>query len=159
MKALKFLLLAALFAVARPAAAEDIDFSKALVIGTGTRTVVEFTDPDCPFCRRASQYLDGRPDVKRYVFFYPLPRHPKAKEKAQYILSQQDKAMAYHEVMSGKLDNLQTYSTTPKGIRLQEEQVEIAKKAKVTSTPTFMIYGRIIEGFDKEKIEQALGPK
>jgi thiol:disulfide interchange protein DsbC len=159
MKAVLLLIAATVLAVARPAAAEDIDLGKALVIGSGTRIVVEFTDPDCPYCRQASRYFEGRTDVKRYVFFNPLSRHPKAKEKAQYVLSQQDRASAYHEVMSGKLDKLQTFSTTPKGIRLQEEQMEVVRKAKVTSTPTFVINGRIITGFEQGQIEQALGPK
>ena len=142
-----------------PAAATEIDFNKAVVIGSGSRMVLEFTDPDCPFCRKASSYLDGRTDVKRYVFFYPLPRHPKAREKAQYVLSQQDMAKAYHEVMSGRLDSQKSFAVTPHGIKLQEEQMEIAKAHKVTSTPTFMIYGRIIEGFDLKRIEEALGSK
>ena len=141
------------------ASATGIDFDKAVVIGSGSKTVLEFTDPDCPYCRQASKYLDGRTDVKRYVFFYPLPRHPRAREKAQYILSQHDKARAYHEVMSGRLDSQTSFATTPHGIKLQEEQMEIAKAHKVTATPTFMIYGRVIEGFDQKRIEEALGPE
>lgn len=139
--------------------ADELDFSKAVVIGSGPKTVVEFTDPDCPFCRQASKYFDGRKDVTRYVFFFPLPRHPKAREKARYILSHQDKPSAYHEVMSGRLDGQRSFAVTPRGIKLQEEQMEIAKKAKVDSTPTFMIFGRVIIGFDQKRIEEALGPK
>ena len=143
--------------LANHAEANSIDFSKAIVIGAGPKTVVEFTDPDCPFCRKASTYLDGRTDVTRYVFFYPLARHPKAKEKARYILSQQDKAKAYHLTMSGGIDKMTSFETNVDGIKLQEEQFQIAKKSKVDSTPTFMISGRIIEGFDLKKIEEALG--
>ena len=118
---------------------------------------MEFTDPDCPFCRQASRYLDGRTDVTRYVFFYPLARHPKAREKVRYILSQMDKARAYHEVMAGKMDGVPSFNTTAKGIRLQEEQFEIATRTKVNSTPTFMAFGRIISGFDANKFEELLG--
>lgn len=140
------------------AEAATLDFGKAITIGSGAKSVVEFTDPDCPFCRKASKYFEGRSDVTRHVFFYPLPRHPKAKEKAQYILSQMDRASAYHEVMSGRMDSVQKFEgISAKGVKLQEEQLEIAKKHKIDSTPTFMINGRIIEGFDKKKIEEALG--
>ena len=141
------------------ASAAGIDTSKAITIGGGAKTVFEFTDPDCPFCRKASQYFDGRPDVTRHVFFYPLRNHPRAKEKARFILSLPDKAKAYHDVMSGRMDAAPPLASTPEGIKLQEEQLEIAKKYKVDSTPTFMINGRIIEGFDVKKIEEALGPK
>ena len=139
--------------------AEGIDTGKAITIGIGAKTVYEFTDPDCPFCRKAAKYFDGRPDVTRHIYFYPLPRHPKAKEKAQYALSHNDPAHAYHEIMSGRMDSASTFAITTKGIKVQQDQLEIAKKYKIDSTPTFMINGRIIEGFDLKKIEEALGPK
>lgn len=149
--------MAALLLCAGQASASDIDFSKAIVIGSGPKQVVEFTDPDCPFCRKAAIYFAGRSDITQYIFFWPLPRHPKAREKAQFILSQHDKVKAYHDVMSGKLDSQQAFAITPTGIKLQKEQYDIAKRNKVTSTPTFMLFGRIIEGFDQKKIEEALG--
>jgi thiol:disulfide interchange protein DsbC len=68
-----------------------------------------------------------------------------------------DMNRAYHEVMSGRLDAAPPLASTPQGVKLQEEQLEISKKNKVDSTPTFMINGRIIEGFDLKKIEEALG--
>lgn len=153
------MLLATVVLNSYPATAADIDFSKAIQIGSGAKTVVEFTDPDCPFCRKASQYFETRPDVTRYVFFKPLARHPRAKEKARFILSMTDKAKAYHDVMSGKLDSAPALASSPEGIKLQEDQLEIAKKAKVDATPTFIINGRIIEGFDVKRIEDMLGPK
>lgn len=156
---LSLLVLPAMFCLPLPLLSADMDFAKSVTIGSGPKTVVEFTDPDCPFCRKASQYFAQRSDVTRHIFFYPLPRHPRAKEKAQYILSQHDKARAYHEVMSGRLDNVPRLQILPKGVRLQEEQMETAQRAKVTSTPTFIINGRIIEGFELKRIEEVLGPK
>lgn len=141
------------------ASASGIDIGKSITIGSGAKTVFEFTDPDCPFCRKASKYFEGRPDVTRHIFFYPLPKHTRAREKARYILSAADKAKAYHDVMAGRLDAAPPLAATAEGTKLQEEQLEIAKKNKVDSTPTFMINGRIIEGFDLKKIEEALGAK
>lgn len=159
-KNILLLLLMAVAAACNPADAATLDFGKSITLGSGPKTVVEFTDPDCPFCRKASKYFEGRRDVTRHVFFYPLPRHPRAKEKVQYILSQTDQTSAYREVMSGRLDTVpKLEGITPKGIKLQEEQLGIARSQKVNSTPTFLINGRIIEGFDLKKIEEALGPK
>lgn len=152
-----FLVAVALLLGSGPASASDIDFSKAIVIGSGPKQVVEFTDPDCPFCRKAAKYFEGRSDVTQYIFLWPLPRHPKAKEKAQFILSQHDKPKAYHDVMSGRMDGQQDFAITPAGIKLQQEQYEIVKKNSVKATPTFMLFGRIIEGFDQKRIEEALG--
>ena len=152
------LLFLAVAAAYETADATTLDFGKSVTIGSGPKTVVEFTDPDCPYCRKASKYFEGRRDVTRHVFFYPLPRHPKAKEKVQYILSQMDRSTAYREVMSGKMDTVLKFEgITPKGIKLQEEQFETARSQKVDSTPTFLINGRIIVGFDQKKIEEALG--
>jgi thiol:disulfide interchange protein DsbC len=158
-KHILLVILAVTTVIIHPAAGAEIDYSKAITIGSGPKTVVEFTDPDCQFCRNASRYFEGRPDVTRHIFFYPLARHPKARAKAQFVLSMPDKARAYHDVMSGKMDSVPLPASTPEGVRLQEQQLEIAKKSKVDSTPTFMINGRVIEGFDLKKIEDALGGK
>ena len=135
------------------------DFSKAIKVGSGPKTVIEYTDPDCPFCRKASKYLDSRPDVTRYVFFKPLAMHQRAKEKARFVLSMADKARAYHDVMSGSLDSAPPLASTPDGAKLLDEHKMIAKQSKVEATPTFVINGRVIEGFDVKKIEEALGPR
>ncbi|WP_277057631.1 thioredoxin fold domain-containing protein [Trichlorobacter lovleyi] len=159
----RFLLTLALLATmvfcSGTASAATIDLNKALVIGTGPKKVIEFTDPDCPFCRKAAAYFHSRRDITRYVFFNPLAMHPNARSKAQYILSGHDKTRLYHEVMSGMVDRMDTKNlpVTAAGIKSQEEQQAIAKKAGIDSTPTFMIMGRIIEGFVQAKIEELLG--
>ncbi|MDD2581539.1 MAG: thioredoxin fold domain-containing protein [Desulfuromonadaceae bacterium] len=156
-KAIVLLLFVVVAAAYKTADANSLDLSKAITIGNGPKTVVEYTDPDCPFCRKASKYFEGRSDITRHVFFYPLPSHHRSKEKARYVLSQRDKANAYHMIMSGSLDKKTGLKATTAGIRLQEEQLEIARKNKIDATPTFVINGRIIEGFDPVKIEDALG--
>ncbi len=139
--------------------AADYDLSKALVIGNGPKKVIEFTDPDCPFCRKASHYFDSRRDVTRYIFFNPLPSHPQAKRKVQYIMSHSDIHRAYMDVMDGLLDNAgqMRLPVTEKGVRLQETQQEIARKSGYNATPTFVISGRVIEGFDLLRIKELLG--
>ncbi len=143
---------------ARPAAAGGtMDLTKALKTGSGPTVVIEFTDPDCPFCRKGAAFFRNRKDVTRYVFFNPLPMHPQAKDKARFILSSPDRAQAYEEVMSGKMDGRKLSGITDAGTRLLDEQMAIARDARVESTPIYMICGRIIQGFDQRKIEEALG--
>lgn len=140
------------------AGADDrMDLSKALKIGTGKTIVIEFTDPDCPYCRKGAAFFRDRRDVTRYIFFTPLPMHPQAGEKAQYILSSPDRAQAYEKVMSGGLDNRKLTGITAAGIQLLKEHMATAREAKAESTPTFIICGRIIQGFDQRKIEEILG--
>ena len=146
-----------LLAVAPAVAAQDtLDLTKAVKIGNGKTMVIEFTDPDCPFCRKAEAYLQKRTDLTRYIFFIPLKSHPASKGKVQYILSSKDKAKAYHEASSDSFDKKKLGDITAEGVKLQREHEEIAKANKMNATPTFMIYGRIIEGFDLKKLEPLL---
>lgn len=139
--------------------ADGLDLSKALIIGNGPKTVIEFTDPDCPYCRKAAAYFTKRTDVTSYIFFTPLAKHPQAKRKAQYILSHKNQIQAYHEVMNGRYDKVavNTLPVTTKGIKRLEQQQAIAKASRVEATPTFMLFGRIVEGFDLMRIEELLG--
>ena len=138
--------------------ADTLDLDKALRIGTGKTTVIEFTDPDCPYCRKAYQYFLTRPDVTLYIYFNPLSSHQNARQKAQYILSSDDRERAYAEVMSGLYDSVPPAGSSEKGKKLLEEQMAIAKKMGVTEVPVFMVFGRIVKGFDPRKIEAVLPP-
>jgi thiol:disulfide interchange protein DsbC len=133
-----------------------MDLEKAIRIGMGRTMVVEFTDPDCPFCRKAATHFRERRDVTLYIFLNPLAMHPHAREKAQYILSAPDRAKAYEEVMAGKFDGKPPTAITQAGIRLLDEHMAIARKEKIDSVPTFIISGRIVEGFDLRRIEELL---
>ena len=134
-----------------------LDLDKAVKVGSGKTMVIEFTDPDCPFCRKGSAYFANRSDVTRYIILNPLPMHPTAREKAEYILSAHDKAKAYEEVLSGKMDGKKLEGISKEGIRLLQDHLAMAKEEQATSTPTYLIYGRIIKGFNQQQIEELLG--
>lgn len=154
------ILLLVMLAVASAASAADaLDLDKALKIGSGKTTVVEFTDPDCPYCRKAYQYFLTRPDVTLYIFFSPLSSHQNARQKAQYILSADDRERAYAEVMSGLYDTAPPTAITDRGKRLLDEQAAIVRSMGITEVPVFMVYGRVLRGFDRRKIEAVLPPR
>jgi thiol:disulfide interchange protein DsbC len=134
-----------------------IDLDKAVKVGSGKKMLIEFTDPDCPFCRKGAAYFRNRSDITRYVILNPLPMHPNAREKAEYILSSSDKAKAYEEVMAGKLDGKKPEGITDEGKKLLEEHLKMAREENARSTPTYLIYGRIIQGFNQQLIEELLG--
>jgi len=147
------IVLALLLLIAPGAFAQDtLDLDKAVKVGSGKIMVIEFTDPDCPFCRKAEAYFQKRTDVTRYIFFIPLRSHPDSKGKVQYILSAKDKAKAYREASSDSFDKRKLAEIPPAGVKLQKEHEEIAKANKMNATPTFMVYGRIVEGFDLKRL-------
>jgi thiol:disulfide interchange protein DsbC len=157
-RAFACLSLVAAFLLPGTAPAAGMDLGKALKIGTGKTMVIEFTDPDCPYCRKGAAFFLGRTDVTRYIFFNPLPMHPHAREKAAFILSSPDPAKSYEEVLSGKLDTTTFPAPTAASAAILGEQMAIAREEGFGSTPTYIISGRIIHGFNQQKIEQMLGP-
>jgi thiol:disulfide interchange protein DsbC len=136
--------------------AADLDLDKAVKVGSGKITVIEFTDPDCPYCRKAEEFFSKRTDVTRYIFLVPLPMHPDAPAKAKYILSAADGAAAFTAVMGGSLDRKKPEGITELGKQRLAEHEQIAKNAKVGGMPTFIISGVIIEGLDTNRINKLL---
>ena len=139
---------------------KDIDVSKGIKIGDGKNVVIEFTDPDCPYCRKASEYLKGRKDITLYVFFTPLPMHKDAESKVRFIMCSSDKARTYEEVMNGKYDGQKVGTCENEQVSaLIKEHKDIASKIGITATPTFWINGQYVSGANIPIIEQVLNKK
>ncbi|NJD91045.1 MAG: DsbC family protein [Geobacter sp.] len=134
---------------------KDLPLGDAVKVGNGPKKVIEFTDPDCPYCRRASEALKNRTDITRYVFLTPLA-HPNAINKVHYILSAKDQEAAYHEMMAGKPlpDPKASFSMEVK-VKAQE-YLSIARSMGIDGTPTFFINGQQVVGADMEKIDALL---
>ncbi|MBI1919722.1 MAG: DsbC family protein [Geobacter sp.] len=138
---------------------KNVPLDKALKIGSGPRQVIEFTDPDCPFCRKVDEYLSKRTDITRYVFFYPLRKiHPDSEKKARYILSNKEKENAFREVFSGSLDGKPIPQDENKGTQL-EEMEKVAQGIGVQGTPAIWIDGTPVNGADLPRISALLDGK
>ena len=137
---------------------KDIPLNKAVIIGTGKHRVIEITDPDCPYCRRASEFFSQRTDVTRYVFFNPLPFHPKAEGKVLYILCAADRVKAYSEAMTGDLDKGDfKICDDAKAKELLETHKNLASTMGISGTPFFFIDGKTaVFGADIPKLEKLL---
>lgn len=130
----------------------------AVKIGDGPNVVIEVTDPDCPFCRNASEFFDKRDDVTRYVFMLPLDRiHPDAAAKATFILASEDKPAAYHDVFSGMFDTEAPPVLDDKGMLAKHRK--IVAEAGVSGTPQFWINGQHVSGFNPKQFEALLSKK
>jgi thiol:disulfide interchange protein DsbC len=133
---------------------------KALKFGTGPHTVIEFTDPDCSYCRQASAFLSARNDLTRYIFFFPLSMHPNAGTKVRYIFCAADRKLAYEEAMTGKLDNMKfTTCEDAAAVEAGKTHLEIGHRIGVNSTPLFLINGQVVEGADIPLMEKILAGK
>lgn len=138
---------------------KKIPLDKALKIGSGPHQVIEFTDPDCPFCRRVDEFLSKRTDITRYVFFFPLRKiHPEAEKKALYILSHKEKENAFREVFSGSMDG-KPIPQEENGSRQLEEMEQVAQGFGVQGTPAIWIDGTAVNGADMPRIAALLDGK
>ncbi|HEX8949607.1 MAG TPA: DsbC family protein, partial [Dissulfurispiraceae bacterium] len=137
---------------------KDLQLDKALKIGNGKKTVIEFIDPQCPFCRLVYEGISKRPDVTQYVFFFPLERiHPKGIRMAKYVLCSDNPGNAFDEVMRGKLDEKEL--ELPPGCDKNdglEQQIKEGRKIGINGTPAFFINGKFVAGTNALPLVQKL---
>lgn len=139
---------------------DGLPLDKAVKIGDGKNIIIEVADPDCPFCRKAHEFLAQRDDITRYVFMYPLPFHKQAPAKARHILCSEDRPSALAEVMEGKWDGRESEATScDAGKKLLDEHMEVAKTLGVRGTPAFWINGVPVNGANIPKIKKLLEKK
>jgi thiol:disulfide interchange protein DsbC len=86
-----------------------IDVSKlplkdALVVkkGNGAKKLIMFNDVDCPYCRKAYDWLKNQTNYTLYIFFFPLDMHPKSPEKTVQVFCSKDQETALDNAMSDK---------------------------------------------------------
>jgi len=134
-----------------------LPLDKAITVGKGPVQIIEITDPDCPYCRRASAWLDGRSDVTRKVFFAPMA-HPKAIEKVKVILAAKNPEAEYHAYMRGEHDKdaVVPAVTDEKVKAMADEHLKLANEAKVSGTPTFFVNGMVVIGADTDSLKKAI---
>jgi thiol:disulfide interchange protein DsbC len=142
---------------------ENLPLDKALKIGNGPKTIIEVSDPTCPFCRRAHEALKKHENLTKYVFFLPI--HGEASLKAiSYIVCSNNPATKYDEAYSGKVDDqIGEFQPTPecqkKVETLLEEHIKVAQTLQVRGTPYFVIDKKPIEGANLPLIEKLLNGK
>ncbi|MGE4338373.1 MAG: DsbC family protein, partial [Pigmentiphaga sp.] len=151
-----------LTAMAQDAAAHRklgaIDPAKALTIGpAGAPTVIEFTDPDCPYCRAldrfwAAKAAEGKP-VRRLIYFVS-GIHPEAAAKAEHILCSPDKEAVFRAIYAGAAPS--KLLTCPQGKSDVQTHAEIVGQIGIGGTPTIIADGKLISGFQQSDLETFL---
>ena len=118
---------------------ENIDKSNAIKIGNGKVEVIEFTDPECPFCKRAEGIIRPIEDkITRYVFLLPLEQiHPKARELSCKIINSKNKEKTYKEIMENKITSGEKCKEESE--KTLENHLETAERLKIQGTPTFFV--------------------
>ena len=77
-----------------------LNLADAIHFGHGSKRLIVFSDPDCPYCRSLQPEIDKLHDVEVFVFPFPLAGlHPGARDVAAAIWCQPDRAAAWDDYL------------------------------------------------------------
>ncbi len=140
------------------AALKALPLDKAIKIGKGKNTVIMFTDPDCPFCRKIEEYFKDKKDITRYVYLLPLEQlHPKSMDKSKIIMCSKDKTKAFLEAMGGSLDTAEVKPCSDdKAAAVLNANISLARKLGIQGTPYLIVNGVTVRGADTKRIDELL---
>ncbi len=103
--------------------------------GNGAKKLIMFTDVDCPFCRKAYDWLKGQTNYTLYIFFFPLDIHPKSPGKTVQILCSKNQETAIENAQSDKEIDSQKCEA---GEKMLARHKAIAGEVGVDGTPLFV---------------------
>ncbi len=137
----------------------EIDLGLALTLGPeGAPEFVEFTNPDCGYCRLLNNFVGsqielGQP-VRRKVIFASYTEQ--SLKKAEHILCSADREAAYNEIYGGAAPEL---LSCPEGRKTAEAHAQMSRAIGIQGTPTVWLDGRPVEGFRQGEIMAFLQAK
>ena len=127
----------------------------------GSKKLYVFTDPDCPYCRKAHAELkklaEIAPDVAINIVLYPLPMHPGAYDKARVIVETQSMDILDKAFEGGDVPKPSQESSK----KIIDENIAFSVANGISATPAVVMPdGRIELGVkDAEALKKELEEK
>jgi thiol:disulfide interchange protein DsbC len=124
------------------------------VKGDGKRVMAVFEDPNCPYCRKLHQTLEGIDNVTIYTFLLNILSDDSS-VKSKDIWCAADRTQAWHDWIV----NAKAAPTAPAACPTPNDQVlALGKKLHIQGTPTvyFSDGSRTGTAFDKQALENKL---
>lgn len=134
---------------------QTIPFSEAIEIkkGKGEKKLVMVTDVNCPYCKKAYEWLKTKDNYTLYIFFMPLS--DVSYQKTVKVLCAKDIVSELNLAKEGKEP---TANKCDAGEARLKKNIEFAQSIGVSGTPLFIKQdGRRIEGFAQQNLEEYLG--
>lgn len=125
-----------------------------VVRGNGQRKMAVFSDPDCPYCKKAEVEFNKLDNVTIYTFLYPLAFHKDAARKAKLVWCSKDPSQAWLDLMlKGKVPEGKGNCDNP-----VDENLALGSRLRVQGTPAmFLPNGTRIPGYvDAGRLEGLL---
>ncbi|HTN50515.1 MAG TPA: DsbC family protein [Burkholderiaceae bacterium] len=111
-----------------------LDRAVKLVRGNGSRVLVTFEDPNCPYCKRLWQNFQQLNNVTIYTFLYPI-LSPDSQEKARAIWCAKDRGAAWEEYM---VQGKPPAAAAPECKAPLEQNLALGKDFGINGTPTLI---------------------
>ncbi|MEP7329408.1 MAG: DsbC family protein [Betaproteobacteria bacterium] len=121
-----------------------LDLAIKKVKGSGERTLVVFSDADCPFCAKLEQELKTVDNVTIYTFLFPIDQlHPDSARKSRAIWCSPDRVKAWDTFFeTGAVPDNKGECESPIA-----KTAELGARFKVQATPTLLFAdGSIVPG-------------
>jgi thiol:disulfide interchange protein DsbC len=145
---------------------KHINLKMAIKIGNGPNKIIEFINPDCPFCRLSEKFLSGKnvsSKVTRYIFLLPqLDIHPHSLVMTEFIYNHKNKEKWVNKIMIGDMKNVRYNKlkfVSASALKHVHYNQRMAKKYNINAVPFLIINGHVILGFNQAKISNLLGLK
>ena len=122
--------------------------------GNGSRILVTFEDPNCPYCKRLWQNMADLKDVTIYTFLYPI-LSADSNEKSKAIWCAKDRAAAWDQFMIGG----KAPAAAPEDCKSPLEQnVALGRSLGINGTPTIIFAdgSRAAGALPSQMIEQRI---
>ncbi len=115
-----------------------------IVKGAGKRKLAVFSDPDCPYCKKAEAELAKLDNLTVYIFPYPLAMHPDAERKSKLVWCSKDRAQAWQDLMlKGKLPTGKADCANP-----LDANLALGQKLRIDGTPAMIFAnGKRVPGY------------
>lgn len=121
------------------------------VKGNGKRTLIVYSDPNCPYCKRLEKELVNVTDITIYTLLYPVLNG--SMTTAEAIWCSEDRVKAWDDFMLKSVAPAGKSCDAPLQILL-----ESGRQNRVTGTPTLIFAdGSVVPGFiPQSEIEKRL---
>lgn len=136
---------------------DNLPFDNAIkfVKGDGSRKLVVFSDPECPYCKKFEQELTKVDNITVYLFPFPIASlHPQSVADAKAIWCTPDRNAAWQDaLLKGVMPKNDGKCKNP-----IDENIALANKLRISGTPTLIFAnGQRVPGMvPAEKLEQLL---
>ena len=113
------------------------------VRGNGKHTLVIFSDPDCPYCKKLEADIANLTDVTLHTFLMPIASlHPQARAKAISVWCAPNRVQAWHTVM--RQDQRINAKACEHPV---DRNIALAERLGISGTPTLVAAdGRVMAG-------------